>query len=71
MYYDLPKEITEEQLDKWVRDRANALRRESYTRHPERVMRQRLRSAVSLLARQGLIDDQTRDAILARVGGAA
>lgn len=54
-------------IDQYVREYINASRRASYARHPDRVMRQRLKSAANLLARHGLIDPDARDAIIARI----
>ena len=51
----------------YVREYINSTRRESYARHPDRVMRQRLTSAANLLNRHGLIDDQQRASILEAV----
>lgn len=65
--WNLPEGVTLEMLDEYARDHENAARRASYARHPERVMRQRLTSAANLLTRHGLIDDQTRAAILNRM----
>lgn len=59
--------LTPEELDEYTREYVNSLRRASYARHPERVMRQRLASAANLLNRQGYIDDQTRSTILHRL----
>jgi hypothetical protein len=59
----IPDDVT---LD-YVRQYVNATRRESYSRHPERVMRQRLTSAANLLTRHGLITDLQRAAILERI----
>lgn len=76
MYYDLPEGLTEEKLSEWAteeklrgwaKEYQNAARRKSYARHPERVMRQRLKSAVNLLARHGLIDDQAHASILSAI----
>lgn len=50
---EIPNGWTLEQLDRYARERLNAQRRECYARHPERVMAQRLRSAKSLLERNG------------------
>lgn len=61
--------IPDDVLSDYVRKYVNATRRESYARHPERVMRQRLTSAANLLTRHGLIDDHQRAAILAKVAG--
>ena len=68
---NLPEGVTDEMLEEYARERENAARRASYALHPERVLRQRLTSAANLLTRHGLIDDQTRAAILERVGGVA
>jgi hypothetical protein len=65
--YSLPDGITLEALDEYARAMGNRQRRESYARHPERVMRQRLVSAANLLTRHGLIDEPTRAEILERV----
>ena len=62
--------IPDDVLSDYVREYVNATRRESYARHPERVMRQRLTSAANLLNRYGLIDDRQRASILAAVKGA-
>ena len=62
-------EYTLDQADQYIRDHINAMRRECYARHPERVLRNRLTRAVNLLTRQGLIDDQTRADLIQRVGG--
>lgn len=67
---NLPDGITVEMLDEYATDKINAARRASYARHPERVLRQRLTSATNLLYKHGLIDDDTRAAVLERVGGA-
>ena len=67
--WNLPEGVTLDMLDEYARERENAARRASYARHPERVMRQRLTSAANLLTRHGLIDDQTRAAIMERVVG--
>lgn len=56
--------MTTEQLDEYVREHVNAVRRASNARHPERVMRQRLRSAAALLYRHGLIDGDTCSQIM-------
>ena len=69
--WNLPEGVTLAMLDEYARERENAARRASYARHPERVLRQRLTSAANLLTRHGLIDVQTRAAILQRVGGVA
>ena len=69
--WNLPEGVTPELMDEYARERENAARRASYALHPERVLRQRLTSAANLLTRHGLIDDQTRAAILERVGGVA
>lgn len=60
--------LPEEMLDEYARAYVNATRRASYARHPERVMRQRLKSAAYLLARHGLIEADTLNAIISRVG---
>lgn len=51
-------------LPDYVRKFVNLTRRESYARHPERVLRQRLTSAANLLNRHGYIDDRQRASIL-------
>ena len=58
-----PNGFTSEEFDAYAREHYNAARRACYARHPERVMRQRLTSAVNLLNRYGLIDDQQRQTI--------
>ena len=63
------RNLSPEELDAFIRKYQNAARRASYARHPERVMRQRLTSAVNLLTKHGLIDDQIRGSILSRIGG--
>ena len=64
----MPKnEIPDDALSNYVREYVNSTRRESYARHPERVMRQRLTSAANLLTRYGLIDDNQREAIVSKV----
>lgn len=60
-------ELPDAMIDQYVREYINASRRACYARHPERVMRQRLKSAANLLARHGLLDPATRDAIIARI----
>lgn len=67
--WNLPEGVTLAMLDEYARERENAARRASYARHPERVMRQRQTSAVNLLYRCGLIDEQTRADILDGIGG--
>ena len=62
--------IPDDVLSDYVREYVNSTRRESYARHPERVMRQRLTSAANLLYRHGLLDDQQRNSIIAAVKGA-
>jgi hypothetical protein len=62
--------IPDDVLSDYVREYVNSTRRESYARHPERVMRQRLTSAANLLNRHGLIDDRQRASILEAVKGA-
>lgn len=57
---NLPDDV----LPDYVREQINAIRRKSYARHPERVMRQRLTSAANLLNRHGFIDDRQRASIL-------
>ena len=64
-----PVEIPLDVLDQYARDRANAARRASYARHPERVMRQRITSAANLLFRLNLIGSDQHAAILAHVKG--
>lgn len=59
--------IPDDVLSNYVREYVNSTRRESYARHPERVMRQRLTSAANLLNRHGLIDDRQRASILEAV----
>lgn len=59
--------IPDDVLSDYVREYVNSTRRESYARHPERVMRQRLTSAANLLNRHGLIDDRQRASILEAV----
>lgn len=65
--YQLPAGMTAQQLDEYARARMNETRRQYYARNPEKIIRNRLTSAANLLAKHGLIDAQTRDAILARV----
>jgi len=65
--WNLPEGVTLEMLDEYARERENAARRESYARHPDRVMRQRLTSAANLLARYGLLDTDARAAIHAAI----
>jgi hypothetical protein len=62
--------IPDDVLSDYVREYVNATRRESYARHPERVMRQRLTCAANLLNRYGFIDDRQRASILDAVKGA-
>ena len=62
--------IPDDALSDYVREQINSIRRASYARHPERVMRQRLTSAANLLNRYGFIDDRQRASILAAVKGA-
>ena len=76
--WDLPEGVTLELLDEYARERENAARRASYARNPERVMRQRLNAAVSLLERNGCIDVMNATAARCRItlkypseGGAA
>ena len=52
----LPDGLTLEMLDAYAVAHRNAQRRADYAKHPDRVFRQRLRAAVSLLARAGVID---------------
>lgn len=59
--------IPDDVLSDYVRKYVNSARRESYARHPERVMRQRLTSAANLLTKHGLLDDLQRAAILERI----
>lgn len=59
----LPDGITQEAFDRYAMAHHNAIRRACYANHPERVMRQRLTSAVNLLHRHGLIDTQQRQTI--------
>ena len=61
--WTLPNGFTSEEFDEYAREHYNATRRACYARHPERVMRQRLTSAVNLLHRYGLIDDQLKQSI--------
>ncbi len=49
--------------------KAREARRIAYALDPDRIMRQRLNSAVNLLARYGLIDAETHDRIRALVLG--
>lgn len=58
-----PSGFTQEEFDQYALERYNAARRASYARHPDRVLRQRLVSAVNLLNRHGLIDNQQRQTI--------
>lgn len=53
---ELPAGLTLEALDEYASARRNAQRRADYQRHPERVLAQRLRAAVNLLEREGVID---------------
>jgi hypothetical protein len=66
----MEKTIPDDVLSNYVREYVNSTRRESYARHPERVMRQRLTSAANLLNRHGFIDDRQRASILDAVKGA-
>ena len=65
--WNLPEGVTLEMLDEYSRQRENAARRASYARNPERVMRQRLNSAVSLLERHGCIDKMSATAVRCRI----
>lgn len=65
--FELPDNLTLEQLDEYARARMNETRRQYYARNPDKVIRNRLTSAANLLYRHGLIDDQTRAAVLSRV----
>ena len=56
---DLPEGLTLEMLDQYATARRNAIRRANYSRHPDRVLAQRLRAAVNLLERHGVIDRMT------------
>jgi hypothetical protein len=58
-----PSGFTSEEFDAYAKAHYNAARRASYARHPDRVMRQRLVSAVNLLSRHGLIDNQLKQTI--------
>lgn len=62
--------IPDDMMPDYVRKEINSIRRASYARHPERVMRQRLTCAANLLNRHGLIDDSQRASILETVKGA-
>lgn len=57
-------------LDEYARQRENALRRRSYARHPERVLRQRLRCAVRLLRKYGWISTENGIEVLSGEGRA-
>ena len=56
---DLPEGLTIEALDAYAAARRNQIRRANYATHPEKIMRQRLRAAVTLLEREGCIDRLT------------
>lgn len=56
--------IPDDVLSDYVREYVNATRRESYARHPERVMKQRLTSAANLLYRFDLVNDTQWQSIL-------
>ena len=64
VFYMYQNNLPDDVLSDYVREYVNSTRRESYARHPERVMRQRLTSAANLLNRHGLIDDRQRASIL-------
>lgn len=64
-------EVPKERLDRLANEYIRKLQRESYARHPERVMRNRLLSAARLLNRQGLLSDAAAAAIIDTIKGGA
>lgn len=62
-------QLTTAEFREYVRQYTNRKRRASYADNPERVMRQRIRSAANLLIRQGMIDEDTHTTIMERMNG--
>ena len=67
--YNLPEGVTVDLVDEYARLRINYARRESYARHPERVMRQRIISAANLLKKMGYLAEDQHASILEKVRG--
>lgn len=65
----IPLDISPELLDKYARERRNAMRRKSYAARPDAALRQRLVCAANLLKKNSLIDDLTHSEIMEQVGG--
>lgn len=63
------QQMSAAEISEYVRRYINRQRRASYADHPERVMRQRIRSAANLLIRQGMIDEDTHTTIMERMNG--